>query len=473
MSIIRFRRVACAAALVLTALAARADACSCVAPGPPCQAYWNTSVVFVGTPLSVSHVEVERDGYKVTQRLFRFRVEESLRGGVKVGELEVQTGAGGGDCGYDFEPGTKYLVYGYDVEGAGRVGTGICSRTRPLAAAEEDVRYIRGVPGLPEGGEIFGTAKRYAVNHETGAWDEAGAVEGARVTAASGAQRLEAMTGGDGSYSLKGLSPGRYTVSVVLPANLSPREEETVEIHGRGCAQVDYRTVLDGRVAGKLADARGKSLGGVFVNLLPAGAKDAFRSLSGRTKEDGSFEFRELPPGRYLLGVNLGDAPDEEMPYRSTYYPSTTDRAAAKVFELGEGERLGGVEFRLPPPLAPRAVTGVVVWPDGSPVEGGSVNLTEVASGRPGAWGFKLDRQGRFSVPAYEGVPYKISASVPADPDWKPESGESVALLVSPEVEVTPSPDSAPVRLVINVEDDVVKRTRRGVRARPRPRRRD
>src|ERR1044072_7477855 len=107
MSIIRFRTAACAAVLILTALAARADACSCLDPGPPCQAYWNTDVVFVGTPLSVSQIEADRDGIKVLQRLFRFRVEEAMRGGVKVGEIEVQTGAGGGDCGYDFQLGTK------------------------------------------------------------------------------------------------------------------------------------------------------------------------------------------------------------------------------------------------------------------------------------------------------------------------------------------------------------------------------
>lgn len=401
------------------------------------------------------------------QRLYRFRVEEALRGVAKVKELEVQTGAWGGDCGYDFQIGTKYLVYGYDLKNTSRVGTGICTRTQPLADAAEDISYVRAAPGLPAGGEIFGTAQRFSVNLKSGDWDEAGGVAGARVTAVSGGQRLEALTDGDGRYSFKGLSPGKYTVSVVLPANLSPQEEQTVEVHGQGCAEVDYRTVLDGRVAGKLVDASGKSPSTVVVNLLPVGMQDPFRAMFDVTDEDGSFEFRNLPPGRYLLGINLGDAPDEELPYKSTYYPSTNDRAAAKVFELGEGQRLSGIEFRLPPPLVSRAVTGVVVWPDGSPVEGGKVNLTEVASGQPAGWGVKLDDHGRFSVPAYEGVLYKIHANVPADPDWKPESGETVTLLSSAEVEVTPAADSAPLRLVINVEDDGVRRTRRVVRAAP------
>src|SRR5215213_7411285 len=104
-------------------------------------------------------------------------------------------------------------------------------------------------------------------------------VAGARVTAASGGQRLEAMTGEDGRYSFKGLPPGKYTVSVALPPNLSPQEEQTVEVPGRGCAQVDYSAVLDGRVAGKLIDARGKSPGIVGVRLLPFGTEDPFRSL--------------------------------------------------------------------------------------------------------------------------------------------------------------------------------------------------
>jgi hypothetical protein len=453
MSILRPRPLAGALFLLTCVFAPPALACSCMYPGPPCQAYWNSPVVFAGTPLGGAEIEVDRDGGKVSQRLFRFRVDEAFRG-VEGKEVEVLTGAWGGDCGYDFKPGTKYLVYGYAVKGKPWVGTGICSRTRPLSEADEDLGFIRGLRGAPPGGTIFGTARRYTVGLESRNWDEAGTVAGAKVVAESGGLRLEDVTDSEGRYGFEGLAPGKYTVRVEMPAHLSPQEVQTVEVHDRGCAQIDYAAVIDGRVSGKLLDAGGRSPGTVTVNLLPAGTADPFRALWDVTEADGSFEFKNLPPGRYLLGVNLGDAPDEEMPYRSTYYPSTTERGEAEVIELGEGQRVSGIQFRLPPPLARRAVTGVVVWSDGRPVSRphSEVSVTEVSSGRPAGMNVKVGPDGRFTFQAFEGVLYKVRAQVPADPNWSPDSGRGVALLVSPETEVTPSAGSAPLRLVIQTE---------------------
>ena len=51
------------------------------------------------------------------------------------------TAGSGPACGYGFKPGERYLVY------ANRKGTelvtGICSRTRPLADATEDLEFFQ------------------------------------------------------------------------------------------------------------------------------------------------------------------------------------------------------------------------------------------------------------------------------------------------------------------------------------------
>lgn len=448
-----------AACLFLPALASPAYACSCLDPGPPCQAYWNSSVAFSGTPLSVTRVEVEWKGNKMVQRLFRFRVEEAFRG-VEGKEVEVLTGAWGGDCGYDFQPGTKYLVYGGRVQGKPWIGTSICTRTRPLSEAAEDLSFMRGLTGAAAGGEIYGSARRYSVNPETGVWEEAGAITGAKVTATSGGRSVDEVTDADGGYSFKGLTPGKYTVSVTLPPNLSPQEEQSVEVHDRGCARIDYRAVLDGRIAGRVLDWRGQSPGTTTLDLLPMAEGKQLRALWAITESDGSFEFKDLPPGRYVLGVNVGDAPDKDLPYRTTFYSSASEQRAAEVITLGAGQHITGVVFHLPQPLSGRAITGVVVWPNGQPVTRGEVSLTEVTSGRQAGIDSKVDRLGRFSIQAFEGVKYRLQASTPADPNWDPDSGRAVALLVSPEVEVTPSAQTAPLRLVINESGDGIRRTR-------------
>jgi hypothetical protein len=460
MSKLGFRLALGAAFLLLPALASPAFACSCYNSGPPCQAYWNSQVVFAGTPLSVSRIEVERDGNRIMQRLVRFQLDEPFRG-VSGSSVEVITGAWDGDCGYDFEVGKKYLVYGYNLEGSTRIGTGICSRTQPLSEASEDLSFIRAVSGSPAGATIYGTAQRHTVNLEDGGTREpTGSIEGAVVVASSGESRREATTGADGRYRFSNLPPGRYTVRVTLPAKLSPFEEQTVEVHDRGCAEVDINAVTDGRILGRLLDARGLPLEGKSVELLPVGRDGKLlRGLWAYTQGDGSFKHTQLPPGRYVLGINTFGAPDKDLPYRKTFYPSATNESAAEVFTLDEGQHLSGIEFRLPAPLVPRVLTGTIVWPDGRPAAGAELRLEEVESGRSAQWGVKTDKRGRFKLHGYEGLLYRVEASIPADPNWKPESGQGVELLVTPKVEVTPSAQTTPLRLVIDTKGDGIRRT--------------
>src|SRR5215470_1737941 len=66
--------------ILLAGFTSQTLACSCIEVGPSCQAYWDSSVVFIGVPINVSQIEVESNGHKVSKRLFRFRLEEAFRG---------------------------------------------------------------------------------------------------------------------------------------------------------------------------------------------------------------------------------------------------------------------------------------------------------------------------------------------------------------------------------------------------------
>ena len=68
-------------------------------------------------------------------------------------EIEVVTGQGGGDCGYPFQVGVDYVVYARR-NAEGQLETGICSRTRTLAQAAEDLDYFRGMANGPETSQI-------------------------------------------------------------------------------------------------------------------------------------------------------------------------------------------------------------------------------------------------------------------------------------------------------------------------------
>ena len=60
---------------------------------------------------------------------FRFMLGRAYKG-ILGKEVEIETGTGAGDCGYKFELGRPYLVFGYR-EGK-RLVASICSNTGPL-----------------------------------------------------------------------------------------------------------------------------------------------------------------------------------------------------------------------------------------------------------------------------------------------------------------------------------------------------
>lgn len=78
-----------------------------------------------------------------------FKVINSWKG-VEKSFVEVNTGRGGGDCGYTFEMGKEYLVYAsyaYGIPDNYWV-TGICSRNATLPDATEDLNYLNSLPQL-------------------------------------------------------------------------------------------------------------------------------------------------------------------------------------------------------------------------------------------------------------------------------------------------------------------------------------
>lgn len=71
--------------------------------------------------------------------------------GVPGGTVALMTGAGGGDCGYDFREGERYIVYAHaSPYGEPTLGTSICTRTRLLADAGADLASLgEGVAPTP------------------------------------------------------------------------------------------------------------------------------------------------------------------------------------------------------------------------------------------------------------------------------------------------------------------------------------
>ena len=133
-------------------------ACDCRGEGiKPCQEYWRADVVFIGTVATIRTVPKKEGAYEFRRQLVTFAVGEAFRG-IRSGQADIFTG--GGDCGYSFKTGETYFVYAYRNKEDGTVSTSICTRTRPLAQATEDLSYIRALASAVAGGVIFGKVQR-------------------------------------------------------------------------------------------------------------------------------------------------------------------------------------------------------------------------------------------------------------------------------------------------------------------------
>jgi hypothetical protein len=73
-----------------------------------------------------------------------FTVQQSWKG-VSTREVSLLTGRGGGDCGVEFKPGQVYVVYAHGRSGDG-CQTNICTRTREVSYASDDLLFLRKRP---------------------------------------------------------------------------------------------------------------------------------------------------------------------------------------------------------------------------------------------------------------------------------------------------------------------------------------
>jgi hypothetical protein len=98
-------------------------------------AYASSTSIFVG---EVVEVITKPDVYFVS---VKFKVEKNWNKNFQK-EITVSTGKGGGDCGYKFQIGKKYLVYAYGENN--KLSTDICTRTA-LANSNKDAAFLNKI----------------------------------------------------------------------------------------------------------------------------------------------------------------------------------------------------------------------------------------------------------------------------------------------------------------------------------------
>lgn len=377
--------------------------CSCTPPGPACVELGKAGAVFAGTVTS-SVLENGADGRSTR---YSFDVIEAFRGV----HGPVVTTNSALMCGYRFEVDRQYLVYAT----AGKTGLqtyGVCTRTAPLEAAEEDLAFLRSLASRGPEGRIGGYVSTQSV-HRWERYEGKGAIAGAPVWLESDHGKIGTVTNGRGEYEFGGLFPGGYRLWVDLPGKLGGGEPRNVIVPPQACVTEVIIATEPGSISGVLHDAEGRPLEWAKVELVRASdGKPAGRQFTDR---QGRYRIEEIPQGEYLVGVHVSYAPEPSgpfyAPWKRSYFPGVSDAAAATVIRVKTAESVTGVDWVMGPTLDPRVIRGVVLGPDDKPAPWAHISL-EAEGYRGPAGSTSSGRDGKFLLIALAELDYSISASV-------------------------------------------------------------
>ena len=427
-----------------------ANACSCVGNGPPCESYGTASAVFAGTVIADRVNERPKgerpkiDEIDWVPRAVKFSVEQAFSGGIGT-EVEVFTGRGGGDCGYGFKVGQRYLVYAYRHQD--KLSTSICTRTRLFSQATEDLAFLGTLSSARPGVTIHG-----GISREENRKDEPLSSD-ILITIEGESQHKEIRPDAEGRFRVSGLPPGKYKVTLQLPDALTTyKNEDEITVSDRGCGAVGWYVTDNGRVTGRVVDVDGRPIARILVGLVDPGGnpKENYVKLE-RTDAEGNFKFSGVLRGRYLISINHARYPEPNDPtnaYPPSYYPGVIDKEQAEAITVAPGEKVNDLVVRVPAKQPPSVVKVSVVWSDGSPVAKASVGVTDVTQGESTlSYTVPTDEQGQATVDGYIGQKLIISAG--SNRPWAPNPPRNEPMERAENVRLTLDRPTQSVRIVI------------------------
>ena len=209
-----------------------------------------------------------------------------------------------------------------------------------------------GLAQTQQGWEVTGTVTT-----------DSGPVKGAVVSISGASYVPSVRTDGQGSYSHKGVVPGRYSVAVQKMDNTSVPQSRTLTLTGGMRLKVDFRIPKGGVLSGRVLDENKQPVRDMVVRAMSktiSGDKPTLREQGvDLTNDLGAYRIPYLPDGAYVVAVGLkqplpvrkrasgpGAAPGRGYP-PMTFYPGTRIPDAAAVLEVRSGAEQTGLDIVL------------------------------------------------------------------------------------------------------------------------------
>lgn len=369
------------ASLFLALNATEVFARSCVYLGPLCSRWQDYDAIFVGTVTSIRRVdrELEMGGRTVpaADRLVTFKVHDRWRG-AEGGEIELLLSGGFGTWSsnsFHVESGARYLIFARYWNG--HYSTSTCDPSAEYENAGEALEFLESLRRPAAGGRIFG---RVGLAWSTFAEGTPRQMVPPTTVTLSGSTGAQSVTPRDGRFEFTQLAPGAYFLMVAPVPGLTADFTKTLYLADPpACAQADVYFQHDTSISGLLLAPDGRPAAGVNVHLAAARTwqKEVRRTAFATTDANGHFEFRAMPPGAYVVGVNIQDNVMYDPYPRTMYVDSAGD---PEVVRVDAGQHVGLSPWTIGPALAKRRVRLRIVDGEGRALANADVSLRDVTN---------------------------------------------------------------------------------------------
>jgi len=440
---------------LLSLLSSQAFGCVCAGWPSARDAWAGSELVFVGV--------VDRTEPSVPSMAAQtawVTVKESFKG-ASVGE-HIVLKQGGNDCAPKYQAGAEVMFYLSRLEPGFWVAPG-CHRSRSFATAADDLLFLRALPKSATTNRLSGEVDLYEDSPSLG-FHKVQAFPGMRVAIAGENRKVDAYTNGDGVYEVYGLPPGTYTVNIDTPPGLKLQfpmitgsreilpKNTTVTLGKQTAVSVDFVLYENNSISGVLLTPEGKPLRGSCLDLEPADEPSQRGRIFDCTQQDGSFELKDMPAGRYVIVGNKSGRISISAPFPTAYYPGVPTRGEAQVIDVARGKTIKGLQFRLPTMARQVKVSGRVQFADGVPVskaflKHSSNDPTFTSSDADGQFSIKLlaDKRGEVSAELLV-----IESDLEKCPEWRPRGNtQRLVTLTSSSLAITGDGDQSDVLLTM------------------------
>jgi hypothetical protein len=238
------------------------------------------------------------------------------------------------------DPARSYLFFAERPAGPLAPEIVFAAHPKEVEAAEADLQFLREAVANNDGTTVRGSLNFQDPDDQM----RRTPMPGVALRVFLDGQRYESSTGPDGTFLITGVPPGLLRIEPVLPEHLTLPPQQNGGMAKGGCLDVHMRATFNGRIRGRVLLDSGEPFRGI-VDLVRQGHARVVPDSTKFTNDRGEFSFAAVPPGQYLLGINVSRQPSQGAPYAPTYFPGTTDKSEATPVVVGQGTEHAEIDW--------------------------------------------------------------------------------------------------------------------------------